>query len=147
MRLYHGNSQNVFFFLYSDNREVLITSGENGVLCVYSIDNDSKAEKRLKVIITYDINRFFSIEFIYLIIQKFKTLDSKCSSIQSICLAEVTRFGSNDIIVADSKGQIVLFFKEQIVCRKKVSDYPITSLSVYNKPSNKIFLKLKAEKI
>ncbi|CAD5113731.1 DgyrCDS2896 [Dimorphilus gyrociliatus] len=106
-------------YLDGDNREVLVTCGEDGVLHVYTIDNSTDSDQCLK---------------------KIKTLDSKCSSIQCICIAEVTRFGSNDLIVADSKGHIVVFFKEQIVCRKKVSDYPLSSLAVYNKPNGMVVI-------
>ncbi|XP_014666633.1 PREDICTED: uncharacterized protein LOC106808427 isoform X2 [Priapulus caudatus] len=65
-------------------------------------------------------------------------LDSKGGPIQMMAVHDVTRFSSNDLLVADSHGTLTVFCNEQILHRQRLSDSSINCLQVEQDASGKI---------
>ena len=49
---------------------------------------------------------------------------------QAVCLCDVTKFGSTDMIVGDSVGNLTIFANEQILNRRTLSEGCITAISI-----------------
>lgn len=78
---------------------------------------------------------FLCFTYMYLVfcviaLQLRSVLDSKGGPIQALSVHNVTRFSSNDVLVADSQGTVTVFCNEQILHRKRISDSSINCLQV-----------------
>ena len=69
----------------------------------------------------------------WLTIQTFQVLsqlETKSGPVQAVCLCDVTKFGSTDMMVGDSKGNLTIFGNEQILNRRTLSEGCITAITI-----------------
>ncbi|KAK3715064.1 hypothetical protein QZH41_012133, partial [Actinostola sp. cb2023] len=86
----------------------VITGGDDGTIRVYTTKNNLK---------TWNF-------------EEISKLESKGGPVQCLHLHNVTKFGSTDLIVGDSKGTLTIFSNEQILNRRILSQGCITTLTV-----------------
>lgn len=101
--------------VFRDSDVMLVTGGEDGCVRTYNIpetiSSDSLARQEIKL-------------------ECRACLESKGGPIQTLTIHDVTRFFSNDLIVADSRGTLTVFSNGQIVSRQVVSDCALRCLLV-----------------
>jgi hypothetical protein len=57
-------------------------------------------------------------------------LETKGGPVATMCLHDVTKFASVDLIVADSKGTLTFFGNKQILYKMMISEGCISALAV-----------------
>ena len=57
-------------------------------------------------------------------------METKSGPIQHICLHNVTRLDSVDLVVSDSRGIVTVFHKDQLLTPRAVSTHNVTALQI-----------------
>ena len=62
--------------------------------------------------------------------QEISTVETKSGPVSHVFLHNVTKFGSIDLIVGDSKGTVTIINNEQIMNRRSLSEGSVSSLTI-----------------
>ncbi|CAB4027394.1 uncharacterized protein LOC110231309, partial [Paramuricea clavata] len=93
------------------NDDCLVVGGEDGMITVYEIPTVKNSVKNVSL-------------------KELIKLETKGGPVQTLCLHDVTKFGSVDLIVADSKGTLTFFGNKQILYKMTISEGCISALAV-----------------
>lgn len=124
-------------FLNRLNDDCLVVGGEDGMITVYEIPTVKNSAKNvsLKVMLFIVARKIIgknisNCVLFFISIQELIKLETKGGPVQTLCLHDVTKFGSVDLIVADSKGTLTFFGNKQILYKMTISEGCISALAV-----------------
>ncbi|XP_028398736.1 uncharacterized protein LOC114522281 [Dendronephthya gigantea] len=97
--------------IFNLSNDHLVVGGEDGIIRIYDLPTmkHSAEEITLKELIK---------------------LETKGGPVQILCLHNITKFGSVDLIVADTKGTLTFFGNKQILYKMAISEGCISALTV-----------------
>lgn len=89
-----------------------------------------KAQKKLNQLShPWLIPGMFNIASNFIFGQELIKLETKGGPVQTLCLHNVTKFGSVDLIVGDSKGMLTFFGNKQILYKMAISEGCISAVT------------------
>ena len=69
-----------------------------------------------------------NVAYNFILGQELIKLETKGGPVQTLCLHDVTKFGSVDLIVGDSKGMLTFFGNKQILYKMAISEGCISAV-------------------
>ncbi|XP_046848446.1 uncharacterized protein LOC124442003 isoform X2 [Xenia sp. Carnegie-2017] len=96
--------------IFREGFECLVVGGSDGLITVYEIPKKTDE---------YNVS-----------LKELIKLETKGGPIQALCLHDITKFGSVDLIVADSRGTLTFFGNKQILNKMTMSEGCIVSVAI-----------------